>query len=120
MDASEYQREAAKTARYPHLVQHGYDANGAPVDTTIRYIYPALGLAGEAGEAVEKIKKMVRDGRTEHLERALVAELGDVLWYVANIAREFEWDLSDIMEYNLEKLKDRMARGVIGGSGDAR
>jgi len=51
---------------------------------------------------------------------ALVFELGDVLWYVARLAMELGVSLDDVAQLNLEKLSDRAARGVIGGSGDHR
>ena len=47
-------------------------------------------------------------------------ELGDVCWAVAGIAHEFGWDLSDVMQGNLDKLADRHNRGVIDGFGDNR
>ena len=50
----------------------------------------------------------------------LVRELGDVLWYVANIASEINRNLSEIAEVNLQKLEDRKNRGKLQGSGDNR
>lgn len=104
----EYQAEAAITAIYP--------AKSA-------IIYPALGLTGEAGEVADKIKKWIRDGgqQIEKLDREGVAkELGDVLWYVANLAYDLGYSLSDIAYMNIKKLQDRAARGTLSGSGDNR
>ena len=80
--------------------------------------YVALGLASEAGEFAGKVKKMIRDNKYD-LE-AMASELGDVLWYVARAAAELDLHLSDIAQENVEKLKSRMERGKLKGSGDDR
>jgi NTP pyrophosphatase (non-canonical NTP hydrolase) len=80
--------------------------------------YTALGLASEAGEYAGKIKKAIRDNNYD--QEAMAAELGDVLWYLARAAAELDFSLSDIVQMNVDKLKDRKERNVIGGSGDNR
>ena len=80
--------------------------------------YTALGLASEAGEFAGKVKKAIRD-KTYDTE-AMIAELGDVLWYVARAAAELDVHLSDVAKDNVEKLKTRMERGKLKGSGDKR
>lgn len=107
----EYADGAASTAIYPGA--------GTPRGLT----YSVLGLNGEAGEVAEKVKKAIRDhgGHITRERRAAIAdELGDVLWYVANAARDAGLSLSDIAKGNLAKLRDRQERGVLGGSGDNR
>ena len=109
MDFNEYQKLANKTAHYPKI--------GA------QFVYPAIGLSGEVGEFMNKIKKVFRDdeGKLTHSRKEeLVGELGDVLWYVAQIATDLDLDLSDVAEGNISKLKSRQERGQIGGSGDVR
>ena len=109
MRFSEYQRLSRETAVYPQLGDN--------------LVYPALGLCGEAGETAEKVKKAIRDdGGVLNDERraALAAELGDVLWYVAQLATEAGLDLDEIADDNLAKLLSRRDRGVLQGSGDAR
>lgn len=109
MNFREYQQQALETALYP---QRG--AN---------FIYPTLGLAGEAGEVAEKVKKILRDkgGVVDAETRAaLQKELGDVLWYVATLAAEFGLDLDDIAAENIRKLRSRKERGKLSGSGDER
>ena len=109
MDLRSYQQNSRLTARYP-------DAGRNP-------IYPTLGLCGEAGEVADKVKKVLRDRGgvfDDEVREGLRAELGDVLWYVAQLATELGFDLEDVARANLEKLASRAARGVIGGSGDSR
>jgi NTP pyrophosphatase (non-canonical NTP hydrolase) len=108
VDLSEYQRLSRRTAEYPR------DAWLA---------YPALGLAGEAGEVAEHAKKAIRDdgGQVSEERRvAMAKELGDVLWYVAQLASELKLDLNEIAQANLDKLLSRQQRGVLSGSGDDR
>ena len=107
MNFNDYQDQANDTAIYP---------NGS------RLVYPALGLTGEAGEVADKIKKIIRDKRTlDAQERIEIAkEVGDVLWYVAAMARDLGIDMDTMARMNLEKLRDRAKRGVVGGSGDDR
>ena len=109
MDLDEYQQQSNHTAQYPTL--------GHAV------VYPALGLAGEAGEVVEKIKKVMRNqaGNFSEMDKQnIAAELGDVLWYLAQISQQLGLSLSEIAYQNLTKLQDRQARGVIKGQGDKR
>ena len=86
-------------------------------------MYPALGLAGEAGEVCDNIKKIHRDDGgtlTEARRQKLRGELGDTLWYLARIAIHAGFSLSDIASYNINRLRDRNARGKIHGDGDER
>ncbi|HNY35920.1 MAG TPA: nucleoside triphosphate pyrophosphohydrolase family protein [Candidatus Pacearchaeota archaeon] len=109
MTFQEYQEEARKTAIYPNK-----DNN---------FIYPTLGLAGEAGEVAEKIKKVIRDGNgivSEEKKEEITKELGDVLWYVANLSKELGILLEDVAQKNLEKLQSRQQRNELHGSGDNR
>jgi NTP pyrophosphatase (non-canonical NTP hydrolase) len=106
---SHYQQRSRSTAVYP--------------DAGDNLTYPALGLCGEAGEVAEKVKKAIRDDGgvlTDERRAALAAELGDVLWYVAQLATEAGLDLDAVAEDNLAKLLSRKERGVLAGSGDLR
>jgi NTP pyrophosphatase (non-canonical NTP hydrolase) len=106
---SEYQARSRATAVYP--------------DAGSNIVYPALGLCGEAGETAEKVKKAIRDDGgtlTEQRREAIAAELGDVLWYAAQLATEADLDLEEIAAANLEKLASRQRREVLHGSGDDR
>lgn len=109
MTFEEYQAEARKTAIYPNI-----DNN---------YIYPTLGLAGEAGEVAEKIKKVIRDNEgivSEEKKAEITKELGDVLWYVANLSKELGISLEEVAAKNIEKLQSRQKRDELHGSGDNR
>ncbi len=109
MNFEEYQKKSRKTALYP-----GVGSN---------FVYPVLGLAGESGEVAEKVKKIIRDDGGEILpekKKEISKELGDVLWYVAQIATEVGLSLEDVAKENIEKLYSRLERGKIGGSGDNR
>lgn len=109
MKFSEYQEQAKQTAKYP-VIGHGV-------------IYPTLGLVNEAGEVAGKVKKIFRDkeGIIGDAERtALMKELGDVLWYLAQVSTELGLSLDEIAEHNIAKLLDRAARGKIQGDGDNR
>ena len=109
MRISEYQELSRRTATDP--------------DAGENIIYATLGLAGEAGEVAEKVKKLLRDDAgvlSDERRDALAGELGDVLWYVAQVATEAGLDLEQIAQGNLDKLLSRQRRGVLSGSGDRR
>ncbi|MDR0975386.1 MAG: nucleoside triphosphate pyrophosphohydrolase family protein [Christensenellaceae bacterium] len=76
-------------------------------------VYYALGLAGETGEVVEHIKKHYRDGR-EIDKEAIKKELGDVLWYIAGFSHVLGFDMSEIAEANVKKLKARHGDSYSG------
>lgn len=104
MDMDAYQEKAWETCCYP--------------ETKLTEDL-VLGLCSEAGEVAGLLKKSHRDG-AEGLRDKIALELGDVLWYVASIAHDFDLDLSDVAVRNLLKLQDRARRGAIKGSGDYR
>jgi len=109
MDFKTYQTLSRETALYPNK-----DHN---------FIYPTLGLAGESGEVAEKIKKVIRDENgivSEQKKIEIEKELGDVLWYVAQIATELGLSLEEVAKKNIEKLFSRKERNVLMGSGDNR
>jgi len=110
MNFSDYQKKSRETAMYR--------------DKDNDYIYPTLGLAGEAGEVAEKIKKVYRGDTggvmTEEIKQELAKELGDVLWYLTQLATELGLSLEEIAQLNLDKLFSRKDRGVLSGNGDNR
>lgn len=80
--------------------------------------YFALGLGGETGEVQEMIKRIKRDGSFD--KDLFVKELGDVAWYLSQLARCVGVDFNTVATTNLDKLASRQQRGVIGGSGNNR
>lgn len=109
MTFEEYQEASRRTAKYPNAGKN--------------FVYPTLGLSGEAGEVAEKVKKILRDADgvvSDEARMAIKKELGDVLWYVSQLATEFGFSLEDVAKGNLEKLLSRLERDVISGSGDDR
>lgn len=109
MDFNQYQEKSRKTAIYPEQGKN--------------FIYPTLGLVGEAGEVAEKIKKVIRDDNgivNEEKQQLIKKELGDVLWYIAQICTELDLSMDEVAEFNIEKLYSRMQRNQLHGSGDNR
>ena len=104
MELNEYQQLAKRTNIYP--------------DDAFGWVCLALGVAGEAGEVADCMKKMYRD--CEDFCESTMYELGDVLWYVSQLANSLGYSLEEVAEHNLNKLQSRHNRGVIGGSGDDR
>ena len=101
-----YQMQARKFAIYPERM---------------KVVYPALGLAGEAGEVADKVKKIYRDDRTDaRFLTEIAKEIGDVMWYCATLADDLGFDLQQIAEMNIYKLKCRKTKGTIIGDGDNR
>jgi len=111
MNLNEYQQKAISTAIYPN---QGYFYG---------LVYCALKLNGEAGEIAEKVGKLIRDDHcniSEEKRINLIKELGDVLWYIANLANELSTSLEYVAFTNLEKLAQRKANNTLHGSGDNR
>lgn len=109
MDFKKYQKQSRKTAVYP-----GKDRS---------YIYPSLGLAGETGEVIEKIKHVYRDKNNvfdKESRTEISKEIGDVLWYLAQLSTELKLSLDKIAVDNLTKLQSRKKRKKILGRGDNR
>lgn len=109
MTFDEYQKLSRETAIYP--------------DKGKNFVYPTLGLIGEAGEVAEKIKKILRDkNRTINKEtkKELAKELGDVLWYLSQLITELNLSLDKVASLNIDKLSSRKERDTLHGSGDNR
>lgn len=113
MTFDEYQTQALTTAYTDP--QHK--------DTLMDKTIWVMGIAGEAGEVVEKWKKIVayKGGEISNEDLQLLKkELGDVVWYIAVLAESLGLRLEEVMQLNVEKLKDRKKRDVIKGEGDSR
>lgn len=114
MDFNEYQEKTKRTATFPEKnAQQMY--------------YLGLGIADEGGEVAGKLKKFVRDDGIANLgelndeqKEALMKEVGDVLWYAAQLALACGYPFERVAEMNIEKTWSRFDRGKIHGSGDDR
>jgi len=108
MTFNEYQDACHETAIYPREVA---------------LAYLSLGLAGEAGELANKVKKIYRDHGGQisaGVAAGLVDELGDLAWYLAELARHLGYTLEEVAAWNIAKLRQRAQAGTLHGSGDQR
>ena len=69
-----------------------------------------MGLCGECGEVVDYLKKYIYHGHLVE-KKKLVEELGDVMWYITNLATLFEIPMTYILEENIKKLEERYPEG---------
>lgn len=109
MTFDDYQKKSRKTVIYPKPGKN--------------YLFPMLGLIGEAGELANYVKKVVRDDDNKmsaETKERITKELGDVLWYLAQLCSEMKVSFSDLAEQNLDKVLSRLKRGALHGSGDNR
>ncbi len=109
MNFNKYQKLSKQTAFYPKEIKP--------------FLYLTLGLAGESGEVVEKIKHVIRDKKgifNKKEKKEIANELGDILWYMTQLAAELDYSLEDIAKMNIEKLFSRKKRKKLAGRGDSR
>ncbi len=110
MTLDDYQTEALVTAQW----------SGDDLKDLSHWV---LGISGEAGEVAEKVKKIIRDfdGEvSEETKKELIKEMGDVLWYLAVLAKHLGYNFDEVGQVNIAKLRDRQKRNKIQGSGDNR
>ena len=97
MTINEYQKLAMTTLN-PALSERDVLINGV------------MGLCGESGEVIDIVKKHLAQGHELNREK-IIDELGDVAWYIAEIATVLGVQLEDILTGNIEKLKRRFPDG---------
>ena len=103
MDFKKYQDTAKQTDRNPKKNKGESKLKSE--------IIPLLGLVGEAGVLLSEYKKKLRDGDSyTGFKEGLKEELGDLLWYISNIATKFDINLNEIAKGNLKKVKDRWCK----------
>ena len=102
-----YKQFTRETAQYPKEVEMEY---------------LMLGLANEVGEVLGKYKKYLRGDKMirQDFEKALVSEMGDVMWYFVRICDMLDVTLYEVMTRNITKLHARVKKGTIKGDGDDR
>ena len=106
-------------------------------ESSMNFAYALTGLNAEVGEINDKVAKAIRKDEaviasnelmvrcSESLEArkltaGILAELGDVLWFVALLCKASGWTMEEVAQMNLDKLADRAKRNVIIGEGDNR
>lgn len=128
MTIKQYQEATKEFASYPfgtveaETVEAGKETT-SNASNEAKWLYPVMALGEEAGEVQGKFAKAIRDNCgiiTEERATEIKKELGDVCWMLSQICNECGFDLEEVMEMNIEKLKSRKARGVLHGSGDNR
>lgn len=97
MTINEYQKLAMTTLN-PELDKKDVLINGV------------MGLCGESGEVIDIVKKHLAQGHELDKEK-IIKELGDVAWYMAEIATVLDVELEDVFVQNIEKLKKRYPEG---------
>lgn len=108
MDFTNYQWRTSQTAIYPK-------------EKALEYL--SLGLVSEAGEVAGKVKKVIRDNNsilTDEMKSALMAEIGDVMWYIAQLCEALETNMGIVARQNVDKLAKRKTSNTLGGDGDDR
>jgi NTP pyrophosphatase (non-canonical NTP hydrolase) len=96
MDFDEYQEKAVLTDQFLDKKSDG------------ALMIPLLGIAGETGTLLSEFKKKIRDKESyEGFKGRAEEELGDILWYVSNVASHLGLSLSAIAAKNLHKTQER-------------
>ena len=100
MELNEYQRLANQTDQQPEM--GNFEANPRSI------LVPLLGMAGEVGELLGEHKKWLRDGDSYKLfPERVKEELGDLLWYLSNVATKHGLTMEEVAEFNLDKTGRR-------------
>lgn len=97
MTINEYQKLAMTTLN-PDLDKKDVLINGV------------MGLCGEQGEVIDIVKKHLAQGHELNRDK-IIKELGDVAWYIAEIATVLDVELEEVLTLNIEKLKKRYPEG---------
>lgn len=109
MDADRYQNLAMRTndgKATERLLHKTFEGNSPFENFHFEMgdvLNACLGLSGEVGELNDMIKKWIfheKELDVDHLKK----ECGDILWYVALICESFNWDMSEVMRTNIDKL----------------
>lgn len=125
MTPNEYQQFCLETAyiyrdRAFAMVNQNDSAVWKGARLSLQRMYVVGKLNGEAGELAEKVCKQFRDGDGRISRHDICRELGDVLWYCAALADEYNFTLEEVMQVNIDKLRARREKGTLQGSGDDR
>ena len=97
MEIQEYQRQATRTIN-------------TSLEKNENISNMVFGILGEGGEIADHLKKYLYQGHSldaKHLEE----EIGDLMWYVCNLATIYDISMVNVLEHNIEKLKKRYKVG---------
>jgi NTP pyrophosphatase (non-canonical NTP hydrolase) len=88
------------------------DSKGANIE---RLLTGAVGASAESGELLEVVKKLVFQGKDwdDEVKFHIKRELGDLMWYVAQICISLNTNIDEIIEMNIEKLLKRYPQGYF-------
>jgi len=106
MNPNEYQKLCSRTSS----LKNDIDKDGIGYRNKGRVIMACLGLSGETGETIDYLKKVIFHNHAYDKDK-LKREIGDILWYVAEMCSAFDFSLEEIMELNISKLKARYPEG---------
>ena len=109
MDMDAYQAFTRTTASYRQPTT-GVRDGGSGRRNNLEYVH--MGITSEVGELCDLRKLEIRDGLTISRQERM-KELGDILWYLARLAAEYDILLSEVANANMAKLMERQARGTI-------
>lgn len=112
MTGSEYKKAAMRTndGKNTERMIQAVTVNGENEKDLGGIVNACLGLSGEVGEFNDMVKKWIFHEKPLDEEHAK-KEMGDVLWYVAMMCESFGWDMDEIMQMNVDKLKARYPEG---------
>jgi len=88
------------------------DRAGANIE---RLYTGATGIACEGGEILEIVKKLVYQGKpwNDDNREHLIIELGDVMWYVAQVTQALGVTMEEVLDTNITKLGKRYPAGAF-------
>lgn len=111
MNPIDYQRDADRT-----LCDQA-KALGRMTVASTQVLHAAMGITKEGGELLSLVEKWLfyaKDfgplgvtGVPAELSKKIVDELGDVMWYAAELCNAAGLDLGDVMKSNVAKLRSR-------------
>ena len=97
MTGNEYQKLASRTI----------PKDFSPFQSEHHALHGMVGEIGELHSIYQKIYQGHREGISEHAKK----ELGDLMWFVAEYCTAMKWELDEIMQMNIDKLKARYPDG---------
>ncbi len=96
MTGNEYQRLAARTIR-------------KDLDVTQMRAHALFGMSSEVGELMGLYQKIYQGHEFD--EAHAMKETGDILWMIAEYCTARGWSLEQVMEMNIQKLRERYPEG---------